>query len=45
MGLHHFALRVADDQALAELYDRLAETAGVAIELAPEALGTSACAT
>jgi len=39
IGLHHLALRVLDRAALDVLYTRLAATAGVAIEFAPEPLG------
>lgn len=37
VGLHHLALRVQDLEALAE---RLADTPGVVLEFAPEALGS-----
>lgn len=39
IGLHHFALRVADAAALESLHKRLIETEDVAIEFAPEKLG------
>lgn len=39
IGLHHFALAVADTQALAEAYQRLKDYPGVEIEFAPESLG------
>ena len=40
VGLHHFALRVADAEALEAVHKRLeAESAGVEIEFAPEPLG------
>jgi catechol 2,3-dioxygenase-like lactoylglutathione lyase family enzyme len=39
IGLHHFALRVADAAALEDLYKRLLEEPDVEIEFAPEALG------
>lgn len=42
IGLHHFALRVADNDALNALHDTLKTTPGVEIEFAPEAMGTSA---
>ena len=42
IGLHHFALKVADGEALAALHGRLAETADVEIEFAPESLGGGA---
>ncbi len=42
IGLHHFALRVADNAALDALHDTLKATPGVEIEFAPEAIGTSA---
>lgn len=38
IGLHHFALRVADAAALEAVHKRLAESAGVEIEFAPEPL-------
>ena len=41
IGLHHLALRVASHRVLAMLHDRLLRTDGVAVEFAPEALGTS----
>jgi catechol 2,3-dioxygenase-like lactoylglutathione lyase family enzyme len=39
IGLHHLALKVADQKALAELAEILSHTDGVAVEFAPEALG------
>ena len=42
VGLHHFALRVADDQALEDVHKRLSEAADVEIEFAPEPLGDGA---
>ena len=39
IGLHHFALRVADAAALEGLHKQLEETPDVEIEFAPEALG------
>lgn len=39
VGLHHFALRVADAAALESLHKRLAEEDDVAIEFSPEPLG------
>jgi len=39
VGLHHFALKVADAGALDSLYHRLDTTNGVDIEFAPEPLG------
>ena len=39
IGLHHFALRVADDAALEELHKVLADESGVEIEFPPESLG------
>jgi catechol 2,3-dioxygenase-like lactoylglutathione lyase family enzyme len=39
VGLHHLALAVADPAALEALHARLAQTSGVEIEFAPEALG------
>ncbi len=42
IGLHHFALRVADNAALDALHETLKTTPGVEIEFAPEALGASA---
>lgn len=38
IGLHHFALAVADTQALAQAYQRLKDYPGVEIEFAPEDL-------
>jgi len=39
VGLHHFALQVADAAALEALHKRLIEASGVEIEFAPEPLG------
>lgn len=39
IGLHHLALRVANDQDLNALHDRLADRDDVNIEFAPEQLG------
>ncbi len=39
VGLHHFALRVADADSLDAVHTRLADAAGVEVEFAPEALG------
>lgn len=39
IGLHHFALTVADADALEALHDTLKATDGVEIEFAPEPLG------
>jgi catechol 2,3-dioxygenase-like lactoylglutathione lyase family enzyme len=39
IGLHHFALRVADAHALDALHQTLSTTDGVEIEFAPESLG------
>ncbi|MEM7159328.1 MAG: VOC family protein [Myxococcota bacterium] len=39
IGLHHFALRVADDTALDEVHRRLGAEADVEIEFPPEPLG------
>lgn len=41
LGLHHFALRVAETTVLAELHEKLAARNDVTIEFAPEALGES----
>ncbi len=38
VGLHHFALKVADGEALDSLYHRLDTTNGVDIEFSPEPL-------
>jgi catechol 2,3-dioxygenase-like lactoylglutathione lyase family enzyme len=42
IGLHHFALKVADADVLATLHHKLSQTAGVDIEFAPESLGGGA---
>ncbi|MGF1639827.1 MAG: VOC family protein [Rhodospirillales bacterium] len=39
VGLHHFAMRVADASALDTLHARLERTAGVEVEFAPQPLG------
>jgi catechol 2,3-dioxygenase-like lactoylglutathione lyase family enzyme len=39
VGLHHFALRVADAEALETVHQRLLESDGVEIGFAPEPLG------
>ncbi len=39
IGLHHFALKVESPEALETLHDKLAATAEVEIEFAPEPLG------
>lgn len=39
IGLHHFALKVANAEALDALHDTLRETDGVTMEFAPESLG------
>lgn len=39
IGLHHLALAVENEVALKRLHERLAGTAGVEIEFAPEPLG------
>lgn len=39
VGLHHLALKIADQEALAKLAETLSTTDGVEIEFAPEALG------
>ncbi len=41
VGLHHVALRVPNEAALAQLYERLRARSDVSIEFAPEALGQS----
>ncbi|MBT5107510.1 MAG: VOC family protein [Rhodospirillaceae bacterium] len=38
VGLHHFALKVENDEVLDKLYWSLSETDGVEIEFAPESL-------
>jgi catechol 2,3-dioxygenase-like lactoylglutathione lyase family enzyme len=40
VGLHHLALAIEDTDTLSILHDRLAGTAGVEIEFAPEPLGS-----
>ncbi len=42
IGLHHFALKVADADALDTLHATLRKTDGVTIEFAPESLGGGA---
>ena len=42
IGLHHFALAVADAEILDGIYQKLDTTAGIDIEFAPEPLGGSA---
>ena len=42
IGLHHFALKVENAEALETLRCKLSETEGVAIEFAPESLGGGA---
>ncbi len=42
IGLHHFALTVADGEALDALYQKLDTTQGVDVEFAPEPLGGGA---
>jgi catechol 2,3-dioxygenase-like lactoylglutathione lyase family enzyme len=39
IGLHHFALKVADREALAALYETLKVTDDCEVEFAPESLG------
>lgn len=39
IGLHHFALKVADHESLEKLFRKLANLDGVAIEFKPEPLG------
>ena len=41
IGLHHFALRLAENTELATLHERLGARDDVTIEFAPEALGES----
>jgi len=41
LGLHHFALRLAETTVLAELHEQLVARKDVTIELAPEGLGDS----
>jgi len=41
IGLHHLAIRVADQGTLDALGEELAEHSDVSVEFAPEALGTS----
>ncbi len=40
IGLHHFALRIADDQTLEGLHEELAKRDDVRIEFPPEDLGS-----
>ena len=42
IGLHHFALKVADAGALDRLHGELMATEGVEVEFAPESLGGGA---
>ncbi len=42
IGLHHFALKVADSTSLDETYEKLKDAEGVEIEFAPEPLGGGA---
>jgi catechol 2,3-dioxygenase-like lactoylglutathione lyase family enzyme len=39
IGLHHLALAVESEASLKQLHERLARTAGVEVEFAPEPLG------
>lgn len=39
VGLHHVAIRVADEQTLGTLFERVAKYPGVVVEFAPEPLG------
>lgn len=39
IGLHHFALKIANREALKALHSRLEDQAGVSIEFKPEPLG------
>ena len=39
IGLHHLALRAADETAFAELFERVSAWPGVTVEFAPELLG------
>jgi catechol 2,3-dioxygenase-like lactoylglutathione lyase family enzyme len=39
VGLHHFAMRVADAAALDAIHEKLKATPGVVVEFAPEPLG------
>lgn len=41
IGLHHFALRLAESVELTELHEQLSKRDDVTIEFAPEALGQS----
>lgn len=41
IGLHHFALKVADERALQKLYRQLSGATGVCIEFEPQPLGQS----
>lgn len=38
IGLHHVAIRVPDEQSLAEMFERVAKYPGVVVEFAPEPL-------
>jgi catechol 2,3-dioxygenase-like lactoylglutathione lyase family enzyme len=42
VGLHHLALAVADDDALAQVHDRVKAHPGTAIEFAPGPMGPGA---
>lgn len=39
IGLHHFAMKVANDEALSTVHEKLREHPDVQIEFAPETLG------
>lgn len=39
VGLHHLALRAADEASFAEIFERVSKWPGVAIEFPPELLG------
>jgi catechol-2,3-dioxygenase len=38
VGLHHVAIQVADEQDLADIYQRVSDFPGVVVEFAPELL-------
>jgi len=40
IGLHHLALRAADEEAFAAIYERVSNWPGVRVEFAPELLGS-----